>query len=181
VPAVAVRDGLLRFTPDPHRVATVATIDGVDYVDDSKATNPHAAAASLAAALLPVAESIDPMLVPELFWQAVSFRLYSGGLGIGDERQLVSVPLLLARYDRQVAETIFKRVADIVMVEPGTGIEALWSAAAAIDAIAAVEMVERLPADRVHDRVILSSRLVLEDKKFWSKANEASAVPLIAE
>ena len=27
----------------------VATVDGVDYVDDSKATNPHAAGASLAA------------------------------------------------------------------------------------------------------------------------------------
>ncbi|WP_246222522.1 UDP-N-acetylmuramoyl-L-alanine--D-glutamate ligase [Phytoactinopolyspora limicola] len=49
VPPVAVRDGLHTFTPDPHRVATVATIDGVRYVDDSKATNPHAAAASLQA------------------------------------------------------------------------------------------------------------------------------------
>ena len=33
----------------PHRIADVATIDGVTYVDDSGATNPHAAAASLAA------------------------------------------------------------------------------------------------------------------------------------
>jgi UDP-N-acetylmuramoylalanine--D-glutamate ligase len=45
----AIRDGLLAFRPDPHRIADVATIDGVTYVDDSKATNPHAAAASLAA------------------------------------------------------------------------------------------------------------------------------------
>jgi UDP-N-acetylmuramoylalanine--D-glutamate ligase len=49
VPPTAVRDGLLAFRPDPHRIADVATIDGVRYVDDSKATNPHAAAASLAA------------------------------------------------------------------------------------------------------------------------------------
>jgi UDP-N-acetylmuramoylalanine--D-glutamate ligase len=49
VPAAAVRDGLRGFRPDPHRIALVATVDGVDYVDDSKATNPHAAAASLAA------------------------------------------------------------------------------------------------------------------------------------
>nr|WP_284287425.1 cyanophycin synthetase [Angustibacter aerolatus] len=35
--------------PDPHRIQRVGTLDGVDYVDDSKATNPHAAAASLAA------------------------------------------------------------------------------------------------------------------------------------
>jgi UDP-N-acetylmuramoylalanine--D-glutamate ligase len=49
VPPEAVRDGLRAFRPDPHRIAFVAAVDGVDYVDDSKATNPHAAAASLAA------------------------------------------------------------------------------------------------------------------------------------
>ncbi|GAA3803162.1 UDP-N-acetylmuramoyl-L-alanine--D-glutamate ligase [Sphaerisporangium flaviroseum] len=48
VPAGAVRQGLLDYVPDPHRIAHIARIDGVDYVDDSKATNPHAAAASLA-------------------------------------------------------------------------------------------------------------------------------------
>ena len=48
VPASAVRDGLRAFRPDPHRQALVATVDGVAWVDDSKATNPHAAAASLA-------------------------------------------------------------------------------------------------------------------------------------
>jgi UDP-N-acetylmuramoylalanine--D-glutamate ligase len=49
VPARAVRDGLRAFRPDPHRIAFVASRSGVAYVDDSKATNPHAAAASLAA------------------------------------------------------------------------------------------------------------------------------------
>jgi len=49
VSPAAVRDGLRAFRPDPHRIAFVASIDGVDFVDDSKATNPHAAAASLAA------------------------------------------------------------------------------------------------------------------------------------
>ncbi len=49
VPPVAVRDGLRAFVPDPHRVATVATVGDVRYVDDSKATNPHAAGASLRA------------------------------------------------------------------------------------------------------------------------------------
>jgi UDP-N-acetylmuramoylalanine--D-glutamate ligase len=42
-----VRKGLLGYTPEPHRNALVATVDGVSYVDDSKATNPHAALASL--------------------------------------------------------------------------------------------------------------------------------------
>ena len=45
----AVRDGLRAFRPDAHRIALVAEIDGVTWIDDSKATNPHAAAASLAA------------------------------------------------------------------------------------------------------------------------------------
>ncbi|WP_204283640.1 UDP-N-acetylmuramoyl-L-alanine--D-glutamate ligase [Microbispora amethystogenes] len=49
VPPEAVRRGLREFTPDPHRIAHVATVGEIDYVDDSKATNPHAAAASLAA------------------------------------------------------------------------------------------------------------------------------------
>ena len=49
VPATAVRDGLAGYVPEPHRNAVVATVAGVAYVDDSKATNPHAASASLAA------------------------------------------------------------------------------------------------------------------------------------
>ncbi|QNP73215.1 UDP-N-acetylmuramoyl-L-alanine--D-glutamate ligase [Streptomyces roseirectus] len=49
VPAAAVRDGLRAFTPDAHRIAHVADVAGVAYVDDSKATNTHAAEASLAA------------------------------------------------------------------------------------------------------------------------------------
>ncbi|UYM05355.1 UDP-N-acetylmuramoyl-L-alanine--D-glutamate ligase [Solicola gregarius] len=47
VPPVAVRDGLRGFRLDAHRVAEVATVRGVRYVDDSKATNTHAARASL--------------------------------------------------------------------------------------------------------------------------------------
>ncbi|PAZ09261.1 UDP-N-acetylmuramoyl-L-alanine--D-glutamate ligase [Streptomyces sp. SA15] len=49
VPATAVRDGLRAFTPDAHRIAHVGDVDGVAYIDDSKATNTHAAEASLAA------------------------------------------------------------------------------------------------------------------------------------
>jgi UDP-N-acetylmuramoylalanine--D-glutamate ligase len=49
VPATAIGAALSGYTPEPHRNALVATVDGVAYVDDSKATNPHAAHASLSA------------------------------------------------------------------------------------------------------------------------------------
>ncbi len=49
VPPSAVQAGLRAFVAEPHRNAVVAVVDGVTWVDDSKATNPHAAAASLAA------------------------------------------------------------------------------------------------------------------------------------
>ena len=49
VSQAAVRDGLRAFRPDGHRIATVAEVDEVTWVDDSKATNPHAAQSSLQA------------------------------------------------------------------------------------------------------------------------------------
>lgn len=49
VEPAAVRDGLRAFVPAKHRIAHVAQVDGVDYVDDSKATNAHAALTSLRA------------------------------------------------------------------------------------------------------------------------------------
>lgn len=49
VSAAAVRDGLRAFPAGEHRSVVVREVDGVAYVDDSKATNAHAAAASLAA------------------------------------------------------------------------------------------------------------------------------------
>ncbi|WP_232820370.1 UDP-N-acetylmuramoyl-L-alanine--D-glutamate ligase [Brachybacterium sp. YJGR34] len=50
VSARAVRDGLRAYRMGAHRAQHVATLDGVGYVDDTKATNPAAAAASLRAA-----------------------------------------------------------------------------------------------------------------------------------
>ena len=45
----AVAAGLRAYSGGPHRIQTVASADGVTWVDDSKATNAHAAAASLRA------------------------------------------------------------------------------------------------------------------------------------
>lgn len=45
----AVQHGLRNFQPAPHRIAQVGTTNGVSFVDDSKATNAHAAAMSMRA------------------------------------------------------------------------------------------------------------------------------------
>ena len=47
VPHTAIQKALQSFRPGRHRIETVHEADGVTWVDDSKATNPHAAAASL--------------------------------------------------------------------------------------------------------------------------------------
>jgi UDP-N-acetylmuramoylalanine--D-glutamate ligase len=49
VPAAAVRAGLTAFQPPAHRVELIAEHDGIRYVNDSKATNTHAALGSLGA------------------------------------------------------------------------------------------------------------------------------------
>jgi UDP-N-acetylmuramoylalanine--D-glutamate ligase len=49
VPAAAVRQGLRTVTVGPHKIQTVLERKGVSWVDDSKATNPHAADAALRA------------------------------------------------------------------------------------------------------------------------------------
>ena len=45
----AVRNGLRNFSVGPHRATLVRTMDGIQFVDDSKATNPHAARSSILA------------------------------------------------------------------------------------------------------------------------------------
>lgn len=45
----SVAEGLRALPAGDHRIQTVADVGGVSYVDDSKATNPHAAASSMRA------------------------------------------------------------------------------------------------------------------------------------
>ncbi|BDE07931.1 UDP-N-acetylmuramoylalanine--D-glutamate ligase [Vulcanimicrobium alpinum] len=47
LPLEAVREGVRGFRPLGHRLAPVADVDGVQYVDDSKATNPGAVIAAM--------------------------------------------------------------------------------------------------------------------------------------
>ena len=45
----AIAAAVLAFRPDAHRVETVAVVDNITWIDDSKATNAHAAHAALMA------------------------------------------------------------------------------------------------------------------------------------
>ena len=47
VPHEAIQKALQAFRPGRHRIETIHEADGISWVDDSKATNPHATAASL--------------------------------------------------------------------------------------------------------------------------------------
>jgi UDP-N-acetylmuramoylalanine--D-glutamate ligase len=49
-----LRSAVREFSPLPHRLERIAEIDGVAYVDDSKATNPSSVAAALSAFDQPV-------------------------------------------------------------------------------------------------------------------------------
>ena len=46
-----IRSALASFTPGRHRIEEVLSHSGITWIDDSKATNPHAAAASIMSAL----------------------------------------------------------------------------------------------------------------------------------
>ena len=125
VPAAAVRDGLRSFEPAGHRIADVATVDGVRYVDDSKATNCHAAQTSL-------------MAYDRVVWIA-------GGMAKGQQfDELVQaaadhiVGVVLLGVDRQViADAIARHAPDLPIVDvPRTDTGAMAQVVAAAAAMA---------------------------------------------
>ncbi|RKN42304.1 UDP-N-acetylmuramoyl-L-alanine--D-glutamate ligase [Streptomyces hoynatensis] len=94
VPPHAVRDGLRAFTPDAHRIQHVAQVAGVAYVDDSKATNTHAAEASLAAygSVVWIAGGLAKGASFDDLVRAAAPRL-RGAVLIGADRALVAAAL----------------------------------------------------------------------------------------
>ncbi|MGZ4530456.1 MAG: UDP-N-acetylmuramoyl-L-alanine--D-glutamate ligase [Mycobacterium sp.] len=113
VPAEAIAEALASFRVAPHRAEVVAVVDGVAYVDDSKATNPHAAQASIAA-------------YPRVVWVA-------GGLLKGasvDEmvRQVANrlvAAVLVGRDRAAVANALSRHAPDVPVVEVTTGDDAV--------------------------------------------------------
>ncbi|MCP9946168.1 UDP-N-acetylmuramoyl-L-alanine--D-glutamate ligase [Streptomyces somaliensis] len=101
VEPAAVREGLRAFRPDAHRIAHVAEVGGVAYVDDSKATNTHAARASLAA-YDPVVWIAGGLAKGATFDELVaeSAKRLRGAVLIGADRALIREAL--ARHAPQV-------------------------------------------------------------------------------
>ncbi len=105
----AVRDGLRAFRPDGHRIAEVALIDDVRWVDDSKATNPHAARSSLQA-------------YDRVVWIA-------GGLAKGArfeelvtaERHRLRGVVLLGRDRAVIADALSRHAPDVPVIELADG------------------------------------------------------------
>jgi UDP-N-acetylmuramoylalanine--D-glutamate ligase len=109
VPAEAIATALASFRAGRHRAEVVAVVDEISYVDDSKATNPHAAEASVLA-------------YPRVVWIA-------GGLLKGASVQetvariasrLVGV-VLIGRDRATVAEALSRHAPDVPVVQVVTG------------------------------------------------------------
>jgi UDP-N-acetylmuramoylalanine--D-glutamate ligase len=109
VPTEAVREALRGFRPDGHRIAHVGTYDGVTWIDDSKATNPHAALASL--------QAYEPVV-----WVA-------GGLAKGARfddlvtrvRERLRGAVLIGRDAEVVREALSRHAPDVPVILVGAG------------------------------------------------------------
>ncbi len=109
VPQAAVRDAMRAFRIDGHRIAVVATHADVTWVDDSKATNPHAAQSSL--------QAYDSVV-----WVA-------GGLAKGAHfddlvtavRGRLRGAVLLGRDRAVIADALSRHAPDVPVVEVGPG------------------------------------------------------------
>lgn len=109
VAPAAIADALAGFQLGRHRAEVVATVDGVTFVDDSKATNPHAAQASISA-------------YPRVVWVAGGLLK---GASVAELVQQVAnrlVGVVLIGRDRSlVAEALSRHAPDVPVVELVTG------------------------------------------------------------
>ncbi len=105
----AIQQALRAFRPDGHRIAEVAVIDGVTWIDDSKATNPHAALASLRA--------YDPVV-----WVAGGLAKGAGfdDLVVATRDRLRGV-VLLGRDAPVIRDSLVRHAPDVPVIEVAAG------------------------------------------------------------
>ncbi|MER5865644.1 UDP-N-acetylmuramoyl-L-alanine--D-glutamate ligase [Kitasatospora sp. NPDC002040] len=114
----AVREGLRAFRPDAHRIAEVAVVGEVTWIDDSKATNTHAAAASLAAyeSIVWVAGGLAKGATFDELVQGAAKRLRAAVL-IGADRALIREALARHAPDVPVIEAAEGETGAVAMTE----------------------------------------------------------------
>jgi UDP-N-acetylmuramoylalanine--D-glutamate ligase len=120
VPADAIANAIASFRVGRHRAEVVAVADGITYVDDSKATNPHAAEASVLA-------------YPRVVW--VAGGLLKGASLDAEVARMASrlVGAVLIGRDRQeVAEALSRHAPDVPVVQVVTGEDAGMDATAEV-------------------------------------------------
>ena len=104
-----VREGLQDYIPGNHRIQPVARQNGVLWINDSKATNPHAASASLAA-------------FEHVVWIA-------GGLSKGvsyddlvrDHARRLKAVVLIGRDTASLAEALQRHAPDVPVIGSAAG------------------------------------------------------------
>ncbi|WP_327069597.1 UDP-N-acetylmuramoyl-L-alanine--D-glutamate ligase [Kitasatospora sp. NBC_01250] len=118
VEAKAVREGLRAFRPDAHRIAFVAEVGGVRWIDDSKATNTHAAAASLAAyePIVWIAGGLAKGATFDELVKGAATRLRAAVL-IGEDRALIRAALARHAPDVPVIEAAEGQTGAVAMAE----------------------------------------------------------------
>ena len=120
VPADPIANAIASFRVGRHRAEVVAVADGVTYVDDSKATNPHAAEASVLA-------------YPRVVWVA-------GGLlkGASLDAEVARIAsrlvgaVLIGRDRHEVAQALSRHAPDVPVVHVVTGEDADMDATAVV-------------------------------------------------
>ncbi|WP_433781735.1 UDP-N-acetylmuramoyl-L-alanine--D-glutamate ligase [Actinomycetospora sp. CA-101289] len=105
----AVAAGLRAVAPGAHRGAVVAEAGGVRWVDDSKATNPHAAAASLAAH-------------PRVVWVAGGL-LKGADVGelVVEHRDRLAGAVVLGRDRDRVRDALARHAPEVPVLDVGGG------------------------------------------------------------
>ncbi len=140
-------------------------------------------AAVVAAALLPVAERIDPSLVPGYFWRAASWRGTATAASRSRSMPDAVLALLLARYDRDVARALLEPLVSGGLSKPGGEAGSSLLAMAAIDPRRAVTLLETVPDDpdaglnpfrnpKNEARLQLAGALAARPEDRWDRAVE---------
>ena len=152
VPHEVIQKALQEFRPGRHRIETVFESDSIAWVDDSKATNPHAAAASLMSHLsvIWIAGGLAKGADMNALVQRCKGRIKTAIL-IGADRQLIADAL--TQHAPEIPQLIIEAPADYVRGGQSNGLmEAV--VAAALEKVSAGDTVLMAPACASMDQFI---------------------------